>query len=73
MITPVLFQWYNLFNTFPKFVARYQKGYQLELSGNLMILIGAIIIGAMVYLFGKCLFGVVSFLILILIFQLRQF
>jgi len=50
MITPVFFQWYNLFNTFPKFVARYQNGPKMKLSGNLMILIGAIIIGAMVFL-----------------------
>jgi len=50
MITPVFFQWYNLFNTFPEFVARYQNGPKMKLSGNLMILLGAIIIGAMVFL-----------------------
>ena len=49
MITPVFFQWYNLFNTFPKFVARYQNGPKMKLSGDMLIIVGAIIIAAMTY------------------------
>lgn len=48
MITPVFFQWYNLFNTFPRFVARYQNGPKMILNGNYMIIIGLIIIALMV-------------------------
>ena len=48
MITPVFFQWYNLFSTFPRFVARYQNGPKMKLNGNLMIIIGLLIIAAMV-------------------------
>lgn len=48
MITPVFFQWYNLFNTFPRFVARYQNGPKMVLNGNYMIILGLIIIALMV-------------------------
>lgn len=48
-VTPVILIWYNLLNTFPKLVARYQNGLKMPLNGNTMILIGAIFIAAMVY------------------------
>ncbi|MBI2382050.1 MAG: mechanosensitive ion channel protein MscS [Gammaproteobacteria bacterium] len=48
-ITPVFFQWYSLFNTFPKFAARYQNGPKMPLNGNVLILAGLAIIAAMVY------------------------
>ncbi len=48
-VTPVLFQWYNLLNSFPKMAARYQNGPKMELNGNTMIIIGAVLIAAMTY------------------------
>ncbi|GAA0362755.1 hypothetical protein GCM10009092_28950 [Bowmanella denitrificans] len=47
-VTPVLFQWYNLFHTFPALPARYKNGPKMPLNGNLMILIGTVLIGLMV-------------------------
>lgn len=47
MVTPVLFIWYNLFNTFPKLVARYQNGPKMVLDGNHLMLAGFIIIALM--------------------------
>jgi hypothetical protein len=48
-VTPVLFQWYNLLNTFPKMTVRYQNGPKMKLSGDLMIIVGTLLIAAMVY------------------------
>jgi len=48
MITPVFFQWYNLFNTFPRFVARYQNGPKMPLNGDIMIIVGLLTIAALV-------------------------
>lgn len=48
-VTPVLLIWYNLLNTFPKLVARYQNGPKMPLNGNKLILIGTLLIAAMVY------------------------
>lgn len=48
MITPVFFQWYNLFNTYPKFVARYQNGPKMVLNGNTLLWVGSLLIAATV-------------------------
>ena len=47
MVTPVLFQWYNLFNTFPRFVARYQNGPKWVINGTTLMWIGFVIIALM--------------------------
>ncbi|GAB3019919.1 hypothetical protein [Bowmanella dokdonensis] len=47
-VTPVLFQWYNLFNTFTAFPARYKNGPKMVLNGNTLILVGTVLIGLMV-------------------------
>lgn len=47
-VTPVILQWYCLLNTFPKLVARYQHGPVWRLNGNLLIAVGALLIGLMV-------------------------
>jgi len=47
-VTPVLLIWYNLLNTFPKMVARYQNGPKWNPNPNLLLLLGAVAIGAMV-------------------------
>lgn len=49
-VTPVIFEWYTLFRTIPGFFERYQNGPKWVLSGNKLILIGAVLIGAMVVL-----------------------
>ena len=49
-ITPALFQWYLLLNTFPNLPARYKNGPKWKINGNVLLLIGAILIGAMVLL-----------------------
>ncbi|SEA27529.1 mechanosensitive ion channel protein MscS [Alkalimonas amylolytica] len=47
-VTPVLFQWYCLLNTFPKLVARYQNGPKMPLNANLLIGLGLVLLAAMV-------------------------
>lgn len=47
-VTPVLFQWYNLLNTFPKLVARYQNGPKMPLNANLLLALGLALLAAMV-------------------------
>ncbi|MCC5852832.1 MAG: mechanosensitive ion channel protein MscS [Alkalimonas sp.] len=47
-VTPVLFQWYSLLNTFPKLVARYQNGPKMPLNANLLIGVGLALLAAMV-------------------------
>lgn len=47
-VTPVILLWYCLLNTFPKLVARYKNGPVLKLNGNLLITVGAVLIGLMV-------------------------
>lgn len=47
-VTPVLFQWYSLFQTFPALPARYKNGPKMPLNGNTMIGIGTVLIGLMV-------------------------
>ncbi len=49
-VTPVILEWYCLLNTFPKLVARYKNGPALNLNGNWLIGIGALLIGLMVLL-----------------------
>ncbi|MCH8538097.1 MAG: mechanosensitive ion channel protein MscS [Alkalimonas sp.] len=47
-VTPVLFQWYNLLNTFPKLVARYQNGPKMPLNANWLLAIGLALLAVMV-------------------------
>jgi len=49
-ITPAFFQWYSVFNTFPNLPARYKNGPKWKINGNVLLLIGAFLIGAMVVL-----------------------
>ncbi|WP_199711871.1 hypothetical protein [Alginatibacterium sediminis] len=46
-VTPVLLQWYNLLNTFPRLIARYQNGPIIRLNGTIMIWLGLLIIALM--------------------------
>ncbi len=49
-VWPAIFEWFSLLQTFPKLVARYKNGPRLPLSGNLLIVIGLIVLAAMVFL-----------------------
>lgn len=42
-VWPVVFEWYALLNTFPKFVARYQNGPKVKLNGTVLIILGVIV------------------------------
>ncbi len=48
-VWPAIFEWFNLLNSFPKLVARYQNGPSIPVSGNLLIICGCLIIGALVF------------------------
>jgi hypothetical protein len=47
-VWPAIFEWYTLFNTFPKLVGRYQNGPKLALNGDLLLWGGLLVIGACV-------------------------
>lgn len=47
-VTPVIFQWFNLLNTFPSLSARYQNGPKMAVNGTSLIIIGLALLGAMV-------------------------
>ncbi len=47
-VTPVIIQWYNLLTTYPRLVARYKNGPAWNVSGNVLMWIGFILIGLMV-------------------------
>lgn len=49
-VWPAVFQWYNLINTFPKFVARYQDGPKVNLKGSWLLAAGFIAMVLMVIL-----------------------
>jgi hypothetical protein len=49
-VWPVIFEWYNLLQTFPKLVARYSQGPKLSLPGGLLIVAGLALVGLMVFL-----------------------
>ena len=48
-VWPAIMQWFNLLNSFPKLVARYQNGPKWSANGNGMILFGVIIITLLVF------------------------
>lgn len=47
-VWPAIFEWYTLFNSFPKLVARYQNGPELALQGRWLIIGGVVVIAACV-------------------------
>lgn len=49
-VWPAVFEWYNLLNTFPKFVARYNNGPKWNLNGSWLIYGGLIAMAVMVIL-----------------------
>lgn len=49
-VWPSIFEWFNLLNSFPKLVARYQNGPQIPLPANLLIWGGLALIAAFVLL-----------------------
>lgn len=48
-VWPAIMEWFNLLNTFPKLVARYQNGPKIPLNGSWLIGIGLVIIAVMVF------------------------
>lgn len=49
-VWPAVFEWFNLLNTFPAFVARYQNGPKLKINGKYALLIGyALMIGMVIW------------------------
>ncbi len=47
-VWPAVFEWYNLLNTFPKLVARYQNGPKLKINGKFVVLLGYVLMIGMV-------------------------
>lgn len=47
-VWPAIFEWYTLFNSFPKLVARYQNGPKLPLQGSWLMIGGVLVIAACV-------------------------
>jgi hypothetical protein len=48
-VWPVIFEWYTLLQTFPRFVARYAQGPRLALNGTLLLWAGLVLMVLMVF------------------------
>lgn len=48
-VWPAIFQWYTLLNTCPRLVSRFANGPKLSLNGNLLILLGLVLLTLMVF------------------------
>lgn len=48
-VWPAIFQWYTLLNSCPNLVSRFSQGPKLSLNGNLLILLGLLLLVLMVF------------------------
>ncbi len=45
-VTPAVLEWYSLIQSFPNFALRYAQGIKVPVTGNLLLVVGCVLIGA---------------------------